>query len=52
MEFVGASDKAFHKRCFRCTTCNKTLTQNDYSVGRDGAFRCAAHHKEFERTQL
>lgn len=52
MEFIGASDKAFHKRCFRCATCNKMLSQNDYAVGRDGAFRCNAHHREFERSQL
>lgn len=23
MEFVGAADKAFHKRCFKCRECSK-----------------------------
>ena len=48
MEFVGASDKAFHKNCFRCTTCSSTLSKNDYCVSADGMFRCSAHHREFE----
>ena len=48
MEFVGASDKAFHKACFRCNTCSSTLSKNDYCVSADGMFRCGAHHREFE----
>jgi len=52
VEFVGASDKAFHKNCFRCCTCNNKLSQNDYAVGHDRKFRCNAHHKEFEMSGL
>jgi hypothetical protein len=29
MEFVGASDRAFHKGCFRCLTCNCALKPTD-----------------------
>jgi hypothetical protein len=46
VEFVGASDKAFHKNCFRCTTCNCILAQNNYAVGPDSNFYCDAHNKE------
>ena len=46
MEFVGASDKAFHKTCFRCTTCMRVLQMNDYAVGADMKFYCTAHHRE------
>lgn len=46
MEFVGASEKAFHKRCFRCTKCNGQLTMNDYAVGPDGNFYCNTHNRE------
>lgn len=52
VEFVGASDKAFHKNCFRCKTCNSKLSQNDYAVGHDRNFRCGAHHREFEMSGL
>lgn len=52
MEFVGASDKAFHKNCFRCATCRNKLSMNNYNVGRDGAFRCRAHHDAFERSNM
>ena len=48
MEFVGASDKAFHKKCFRCHTCNTMLKPNDYCVSADGMFRCGPHHREHE----
>jgi phage FluMu protein Com len=51
-EFVGASGQAFHKSCFRCKTCNKILSQNDYSVAHDRNFRCTAHHREFELAGL
>ena len=52
MEYIGASDKAFHKSCFRCNTCNKMLSQSDYAVASDRNFRCTAHHKEFELTHF
>jgi len=52
MEYIGASDKAFHKACFRCKTCNKMLSQNDYAVAHDREFRCGAHHREFEMAGL
>lgn len=52
MEFVGASDHAFHKNCFRCATCNHTLSMNDYNVSRDGNFRCRAHHEAFEKVHM
>jgi hypothetical protein len=52
MEHVGASDKSFHKTCFRCKTCNKILAQNDYGVAHDRNFRCFAHHREFEMAGL
>jgi hypothetical protein len=48
MEFVGASNKAFHKRCFRCDTCDTMLKPNDYCVSLDGKFRCAPHHRDAE----
>jgi hypothetical protein len=46
MEFVGASEKSFHKSCFRCTTCKGQLKQSDYSVGPDGNFYCETHNRE------
>jgi hypothetical protein len=52
MEYVGASDKAFHKKCFRCKSCNKMLMQNEYAVAHDRNFRCFAHHREFEMAGL
>ena len=45
MEFVGASDKAFHKSCFRCKACNCMLKSNDYCNVRD-EFYCPTHYKE------
>eukprot|EP00039_Didymoeca_costata_P030909 m.32061 g.32061 ORF g.32061 m.32061 type:complete len:555 (+) comp8374_c0_seq1:166-1830(+) len=48
-EYIGASEKAFHKTCFRCFKCNKMLSQNDFYVSRDFNFRCRAHHTEFEQ---
>lgn len=45
MEFVGASDKAFHKNCFRCKTCNCVLKPNDYCNAKD-EFYCPTHFKE------
>jgi hypothetical protein len=45
MEFVGASDKAFHKSCFRCKTCNCMLKSNDYCNVKD-EFYCPTHYKE------
>lgn len=52
MEYIGASDKAFHKACFRCKSCNKMLSQNDYGVAHDRNFRCHSHHREFEMAGL
>eukprot|EP00040_Diaphanoeca_grandis_P022700 m.122504 g.122504 ORF g.122504 m.122504 type:complete len:529 (-) comp28926_c0_seq1:688-2274(-) len=48
MEYLGASDKSFHKNCFRCFKCKHKLEQNNYFVGQDNNFRCQAHHREFE----
>ena len=47
-EYVGAGGHTFHRACFRCTDCDGKLKPNDYCVGADGSFRCAAHHREFE----
>lgn len=45
MEFVGASDKAFHKACFRCKACNCILKSNDFCNVKD-EFYCPTHYKE------
>lgn len=48
MEYIGVGDHAFHRNCFKCNTCRGALRSNDYCVSSDGAFRCAAHHRDFE----
>lgn len=45
MEFVGASDKAFHKACFRCLHCNCALKQTDYCTI-DDKFYCNTHYTQ------
>lgn len=47
-EYVGASGKSYHAKCFGCIGCKKLLTQTTYSVSRDGGVRCAKCHREFE----
>jgi len=51
-EYVGASGKGYHKKCFRCKSCNKQLDGSNYFVAHDRNFRCAAHHREFEMAGL
>jgi DNA-directed RNA polymerase subunit RPC12/RpoP len=48
-EYVGCSGKTFHNTCFKCATCDKKINQNDYSVSRDGGWRCPKCHKAFEQ---
>lgn len=45
MEFVGASDRAFHKGCFRCLTCNCALKPTDYCTI-DDKFYCTPHYTQ------
>ncbi len=51
MEFLGASDKAFHKNCFRCLTCNKPLQQNNYST-LDDKFYCTPHYEQMYKASM
>eukprot|EP00035_Acanthoeca_spectabilis_P009834 m.173503 g.173503 ORF g.173503 m.173503 type:complete len:705 (+) comp14850_c0_seq3:194-2308(+) len=45
-EYVGASDKAFHKNCFRCMdkSCNRVLKSSDY-CNVDDKFYCPPCYK-------
>jgi len=45
-EYVGASDKAFHKNCFRCMNkeCNRVLKASDY-CNVDDSFFCPSCYK-------
>jgi len=45
-EYVGASDKAFHKNCFKCMdkTCNRTLKNTDF-CNVDDKFFCPSCYK-------
>ena len=45
MEFVGASGKAFHKNCFRCTVCTGKLRPDTYAT-MDDTFYCKTHYDE------
>lgn len=45
MEFVGASDKAFHKTCFRCVTCKTKLLPTAYATVGD-KFYCQTHYDQ------
>lgn len=50
-EFVGASDKAFHKLCFRCITCNKPLKSTDYAT-MDDKFYCPPHYDQMVKAKM
>eukprot|EP00040_Diaphanoeca_grandis_P039621 m.259620 g.259620 ORF g.259620 m.259620 type:complete len:923 (-) comp38391_c0_seq1:45-2813(-) len=45
MEFVGASDKAFHKACFKCKVCKSILKPTDFCTVQD-EFYCQPHYIE------
>ena len=45
MEFVGASDKAFHKACFRCTVCKGPLRSDNMATIND-KFYCQTHYEQ------
>lgn len=45
MEFVGASDKAFHKTCFRCHTCKTKLLPTSYATVGE-RFYCKTHYDQ------
>ena len=43
MEFIGASDKAFHKNCFRCCVCKTKLLPTAYATVNERIF-CNTHY--------
>jgi formylmethanofuran dehydrogenase subunit E len=45
VEFVGASDKAFHKACFRCEVCHGQLRADTFATV-DGRFFCKPHYEQ------
>jgi len=45
MEFIGASNKAFHKNCFRCKVCTGKLRPDTYAT-MDDVFYCKTHYDE------
>eukprot|EP00056_Hartaetosiga_gracilis_P009153 m.131222 g.131222 ORF g.131222 m.131222 type:complete len:256 (-) comp13071_c0_seq3:506-1273(-) len=45
MEFVGASDLAFHKMCFKCVTCKRKLSPSEYSTV-NNQFYCRVHYEQ------
>jgi len=44
-ERVVASDKPFHKNCFRCKVCNNVLKTTDFCTV-DDKFFCPTHYRE------
>ena len=45
MEKLEADGKVFHKRCFRCTMCNKCMKLGSYA-SLEGALYCKPHFKQ------
>ena len=48
VEFVGATDKAFHRWCFRCCVCQATLSPTNFATIAD-RYYCTVH---YERSYL
>eukprot|EP01137_Pigoraptor_chileana_P010225 Opistho-2@59527 len=45
MERISADEKVFHKTCFKCSECQKTLSLGNYSaIG--GVYYCKPHFKQ------
>ena len=44
MEFVGATDKAFHRWCFRCCVCRITLSPTNFATIAD-KYYCTVHYE-------
>ncbi|KAI6660843.1 hypothetical protein LOD99_13567 [Oopsacas minuta] len=48
VEYVGATDKAFHRWCFRCCVCQVTLSPTNFATIADNYY-CTVH---YERSYL
>ena len=44
VEFVGATDKAFHRWCFRCCVCQVTLSPTNFATIAD-KYYCTVHYE-------
>jgi uncharacterized CHY-type Zn-finger protein len=40
-QFIGALDKAYHKKCFKCNNCNKEITTSSYSINKQNKLLCS-----------
>jgi hypothetical protein len=45
MEKIEVDGKCFHKKCFRCKECNKTLSAGTYA-SLQGQIFCKPHFKQ------
>ncbi|KAI8901096.1 hypothetical protein BC833DRAFT_578929 [Globomyces pollinis-pini] len=45
MDKLSADDKVFHKSCFRCGHCNKTISLGNYAA-LNGVYYCKPHFKQ------
>eukprot|EP00039_Didymoeca_costata_P021301 m.344108 g.344108 ORF g.344108 m.344108 type:complete len:874 (+) comp23844_c0_seq1:173-2794(+) len=45
MEYMSASDKVFHRTCFRCFVCKRVLKPGDYATVND-TFYCMPHYTQ------
>ena len=44
VEFVGATDKAFHRWCFKCCVCQSTLSPTNFATIAD-KYYCTVHYE-------
>eukprot|EP00051_Salpingoeca_urceolata_P018504 m.260125 g.260125 ORF g.260125 m.260125 type:complete len:235 (+) comp19210_c0_seq2:1846-2550(+) len=50
-EYVGASDKAFHNACFRCSQCGNKLQPTTYATI-DNQYFCRPHYEQFMKANF
>ncbi|XP_031637190.1 actin-binding LIM protein 3 isoform X4 [Contarinia nasturtii] len=49
-EVLRVTDKYFHKQCFQCTTCHKSLASGGF-FSKDGAFYCTTDYQKLFGTK-
>jgi len=50
MDMTRADDKVFHKGCFRCHHCNRTITPGNFAA-LSGNFYCKPHFKQLFKSK-